>query len=58
VIVSNVLPICGALLLFAERPQTFQIVGIIVVVVGAALLALQAQGDQSLPPPPDSPELP
>jgi drug/metabolite transporter (DMT)-like permease len=57
-IISNVLPILGALLLFAERPHPLHGVGIAVILVGTALLAVQAHGSDeerpsgTLPPAP------
>ncbi len=55
-IISNVLPIIGAVLLFGERPHLFHGLGILVVIAGTALLAVQARGDgepeDALPPPP------
>lgn len=57
VIISNVLPILGALLLFAERPHPLHGLGILVILIGTALLAVQAHDpddaptDGALPPP-------
>ncbi len=56
-IISNVLPIVGAILIFAERPHPLHGVGILVVLVGTGLLAFQAagtgdDGDPALPGPP------
>ena len=55
-IISNILPILGALMLFGERPHLLHGLGILVVLAGTALLAVQAhQGgeerDAALPRP-------
>ncbi|MFH1464462.1 MAG: EamA family transporter [Pseudomonadota bacterium] len=42
-IVSNILPILGAVLLFGERPHILHALGLAVVLAGTALLALEAQ---------------
>ncbi len=51
VIISNVLPIVGALLLFGERPHPLHFAGIVVVLAGTALLAFQAQAEEPEPRP-------
>ncbi len=45
-IISNVLPIVGALVLFSERPHPLHGAGILVVVIGTGLLAVQASGSE------------
>ncbi len=54
-IISNVLPIVGALLLFGERPHVLHGLGILVVLVGTALLALQSQASGNGAPLPRRP---
>ena len=50
-IISNVLPILAAVLLFGERPHPWHGAGILVVVAGTALLAVQTSGQDPAPSP-------